>query len=333
MPVLVTPGFLSNRGEFYFQLATQVEAGLPLVQALGNQLANPLSPSFRAPLTATIARLEQGSSLTEALEAANWLPVFDLSLIRAGEESGRLDECFRSLAGYYRERTELSKRVIAHSIYPILVLHVAIIVFPPQALVDLIQGDPMPYLIQKLSILGTIYAAGLFFLHVVQREGGHGWQSLMERLLHRIPLLGSARRNLAFGRLAMALEALITAGVGIVQAWPAAARASGSPAIARAVAKAHPKMEHGWMPSDTLRELGIFPSHFLGLYQTGEQSGKMDETLRRLHTHYQDEGFRKMKHFAFWAPNVAYGVVAIFVAIYIIKFFLQYFKMIEDAIQ
>jgi len=333
MPVIVTPGFLANRGEFYFQMASQVEAGIPIVVALSNQLSNPLSPSFVRPIETLIGHIEQGGGVADSLDAiGDWLPTFDRALIRAGEDSGRLDQCFRVLAEYYRERAELSKRVISFAIYPILVVHVAIIVFPPQALVALIQGDPIAFLVQKAMILGFLYAAALLALYVVQREGGRRWQSLAERVFHRVPMLGSARRNLAFSRLTLSLESLISAGVGIVQAWPTAARACGSPAIERAVEKSMPKMEHGWMPSDAIREHRIFPTHFTGLYQTGEQSGRMDETLRRMHAHYQEEGFRKMKAFAFWAPNIAYGVVALAVAWHILKFFMEYFKTLSDAI-
>jgi len=156
---------------------------------------------------------------------------------------------------------------------------------------------------------------------------------MMEKVFHRIPLLGTARRHLALSRLSMALEALINAGVGIVQAWPVAARACGSPVIERAAMKSIPQMNEGWLPSDAIKERGVFPSHFIGLYQTGEQSGKMDETLRRLHAYYQEDGFRKLKGFALWAPNAIYALVALFIVWRIFVFWTEHFKNITDALQ
>ena len=317
----------------YFQLASQVEAGIPIVSAFRNQFENPLHASFVGPLQAVVGQLEEGFPLAEALEAVSgWLPRFDLALIRAGEESGRLDECFRVLAEYYRERSELSKRVIGESVYPALVVHVAIVVFPPGALIKLIEGDWLPFFIQKGLIFGVLYGVVLTMAYITQREGGSLWQSMMEQVFHRVPLLGTARRHLAFSRLSLALEALINAGVGIVQAWPIAAKACGSPAIERAALKSIPKMNEGWMPSEAIKERGIFPSHFIGLYQTGEQSGKMDETLRRLHAYYQEDGFRKLKHFAFWAPNAVYGLVAMFIVWRIFVFWTDHFKNISDSL-
>jgi len=332
MPVIVTPGYLSCRGEMYFQMASQVEAGIPIANVFRNQLENPLHASFSAPLKTIVGCLEQGYPVADSLEAEpGWLPRFDMSLIRAGEKSGRLDECFRLLAEYYRERSELSKRVIGESIYPALVVHMAIVVFPPSALIGLIQGDWLPFFIQKGILFGALYAVLLSLAYVTQREGGGLWQSAMEKVFHRVPLLGTARRHLAFSRLALALEALINAGVGIVQAWPLAAKACGSPTIERAAMKSIPKMNEGWMPSDAIKESDVFPSHFIGLYQTGEHSGKMDETLRRLHAYYQEDGFRKLKHFAFWAPNAVYGLVAIFIVWRIYVFWTDHFKQITDS--
>lgn len=334
MPLIITPGHLSLRGEFYYQLGTQIEAGLSVIPALRNHLRTPLHASFRRPIENLILYLEEGAPLAESMEALDgFLPEFDLALIRAGEESGRLDACFRTLADYYRERAELTKRIIANLIYPVAVLHMAILVFPPQTLVSVVNGDVMPWIMQKLAIFAPLYAVSFLALVVTTREGGHRWSSLMEKIFHVVPFLGKARRDLAFSRLCLALESLINAGVGIVQAWPIAGKACGSPAIQRAITKALPLMQDGHMPADVIQKQSIFPTYFIGLYQTGEVSGKMDHTLNRMRAHYHEEGFRKMKLFSFWAPNAVFGVVAIFVAIFIVRFYMAHFKDISDAMQ
>lgn len=334
MPLILTPGHLTLRGEFYYQLSTQIEAGLSIIPALQNHLRSPIARSFRRPIENLILLLEEGAPLAESMEGLEgFLPEFDLALIRAGEESGRLDAVFRVLAEYYRERAELSKRIIGNLIYPICVLHMAILVFPPQTLVNVIQGDITPWIVQKLVIFAPLYAISFLVLVVTQREGGHRWSSMMENIFNVVPLLGAARRNLAFSRLCLSLESLINAGVGIVQAWPMAAKACGSPAIERAVRKSMPQMLDGHMPADVIKRQSIFPTYFTGLYQTGEDSGSMDQMLNRMHAHYHEEGFRKMKHFSFWAPNAVFGVIAIFVAIFVVRFYMEHFKNITDALQ
>ncbi len=100
------------------------------------------------------------------------------------------------------------------------------------------------------------------------------------RSLRFIPVLGTARHYLALSRLAAALEALISAGVNIFEAWDLAAAASGSPALRRAVADWRPKITAGQMPSEAVRACRLFPEMFANFYASGEISGKLDESLR-----------------------------------------------------
>src|SRR5262245_22311442 len=113
MSVIVTPRQLTQRGELYHQLATLLAAGLGLLQALETIARNPPGIAFRRPLNSVLARINEGATFTEALLGqGRWLPVFDLALIQAGEQSGRLVECFRLLEHHYAERAQLARRVL-----------------------------------------------------------------------------------------------------------------------------------------------------------------------------------------------------------------------------
>src|SRR5689334_13711425 len=96
MALLVTPGQLNKRSDFYHQLASLTAAGLPIVQALESIERNAPGPSYVRPLRAVLSFLHQGSTLSEAFaRLGNWIPQFDQALFEAGERSGRLDSCFR----------------------------------------------------------------------------------------------------------------------------------------------------------------------------------------------------------------------------------------------
>jgi type II secretory pathway component PulF len=69
---------------------------------------------------------------------------------------------------------------------------------------------------------------------------------------------------------------------------------------------------------------------FANLYNSGEVSGKLDETLRRLYAHYQEEGSHKLQMFAQWMPRLIYGLVAALVAYNVIKFWTGYFNQISS---
>jgi type II secretory pathway component PulF len=163
-------------------------------------------------------------------------------------------------------------------------------------------------------------------IYALQSKHGEPWRARLESLLRPIPLLGTARHYLALSRLAAALEALISAGVNIVDAWNLAATASGSPALRRAVTAWKPQIAAGRTPAEVVRASRLFPETFANLYASGEVSGKLDETLRRLYAFYQEEGTLKLQLFATWTPRLAYFIIAAIIGYEVIKFYTGYFN-------
>src|SRR5882762_8924133 len=101
MPLIVTPGQLSRRADFYHQLGQLLAAGLGLPQALQQIQRHPPSRSYREVIRRLLAAIEQGYTFSEALRfIPGWLPEFDIALLEAGEKSGRLDACFHVLEEY-----------------------------------------------------------------------------------------------------------------------------------------------------------------------------------------------------------------------------------------
>ena len=85
-------------------------------------------------------------------------------------------------------------------------------------------------------------------------------------------------------------------------------------------------------PAEAVRNSGEFPELFANLYHTGEVTGSLDDTLRRLHTLYQIEGERQLTAVAEWTPKLIYFAVVLFVAWQVIRFYLGYFQQIDRAI-
>jgi len=136
---------------------------------------------------------------------------------------------------------------------------------------------------------------------------------------------------LALSRLAAALEALISAGVTILEAWELAGTACGSPALRRTVLAWRPLVNGGHTPAEVVGASGKFPELFVSQYATGEVSGKLDDTLRRLHQYYQDEGSRKLHAFARWTPRGVYLLIVFMIAYRVVAFYMNYFKQIGNA--
>jgi len=331
MSLIVTPRQLSQRAELYHQLAQLVTAGIGLIEALEIQRRRPPSQSFREPLDRILEKLAAGTSFTEAVVATGrWLPEFDAALLEAGETSGRLPSCLQLLAEHYTERALLLRQTLGSLAYPVFLFHFAVLLGAFLKFLSPTGGLAIA-LFQLLAILLPLYAIVGLLLYAIQNRRREGWRGWVEAILHHVPLCGSARRSLALARLASALEALLAAGVSIVRAWELAAAASGSVALKRVVSAWRPRIDDGLTPADLLDQSQEFPELFASMYRTGEFSGTLDETLKRLRVYYQEDGSQKLKAIATWSPKLIYFGVMLMVAWRVVSFWLGYFRQIGDA--
>jgi type II secretory pathway component PulF len=333
MSFIVTPRQFTQRAEFYHQLAQLTSAGIGVLPALEQLKRNPPGRSFREPIQLLLDGLAQGRTFTGSLQQMGaWLPEFDIALIDAGERSGRLDASFRLLADYYNDRARITKQVISQLVYPVGLIHFAALVFLVVLPFAASQFNAsLIFLFGKaLLVLSPLYLLTFFLIYATQGKHGEKWRARIESFTRLIPILGTARRFLALARLAAALEALISAGVNIIEAWDLAAAASSSPALRRAVENWKTEVIAGRTPAEVLRERREFPEMFSNLYASGEISGKLDETLKRLYTFYQEEGTNKLHTFAQWVPRLIYFIVAGVIAYKVITFYTGYFQQVND---
>lgn len=330
MPLIISPGQFTQRAEFYHQLGQLTGAGLGVVRALEQLHRHPPSRNYRQPIKRLLDELAGGYTFTEAcIRLGQWLPAFDIALLHAGEHSGRLEACFRLLGDYYQDRARLARQMIADLAYPAGLFHMAVFIFP---FADFFRtGNWLLYLAQTFGVLVPVYAVVALMIYAGQSRHGEKWRSWVEGLLGPVPVLGTARHYLALSRLAAALEALINAGVSIIEAWELAATASGSPALRRTVLAWRPRVNSGETPAEAVRASHRFPELFASQYTTGEVSGKLDETLRRLHGYYQEEGTRKLHAVAQWTPRVVYLLITLMIGWQVIRFWTSYFNDVQKA--
>lgn len=307
---------------------------MPLPAAIEDQRRQAASAPFRSPLATLSRQLHSGSTLGDALpHTGRWLSDFDAALLRAGEQSGRLPGVLELLARHYRARADLARTLLVLLAYPLLLAHVAALIFPVERLQHLVlRGDWAGYVGHKLLLLVPFYTVVLLGIAAFQDSRGESWRALLERVLHYVPGLGPARRSLALARLAAALEALIGAGVSIIEAWDLAAAASGSPALRRIVQESKAKLYEGMTPADMVREHPAFPPTFASQYQVGEISGQLEASLIRLRDDCQEDGFRRLKVVFMVGAGLAVGLVLLLVAWQIIHFWVRYYQNIFEAI-
>jgi type II secretory pathway component PulF len=300
----------AHRAHFYSQLSTLLGAGLPVLQALEQIGRHPPSAGVGPSSFHLLGSLRRGLTFTDAFALLpGGTPDFDLALIAAGERSGRLDQTFALLARHLGEHVDNVRRMIQEAAYPILVLHLAAFVAPLPMLVR--TGSVVRYVAGVLGPLAIAYGLLGLLAWSFRRDSSPRWRALIERILVRVPVVGSARADLALARLAGALEAQLSAGILVTEAWPAAAAASGSPLLRRVVGDWAPHFEHGHTPGELVRGSAAFPELFSSSYAAGEISGRIEPELRRLARHHEDEGFRKLRMVSQWAPRIFYGFIAL----------------------
>jgi len=326
MPFIVTPRQYDQRAELFHQLAQLTSAGIGVIPALEQIQRSPPARAYREPLQRLLDELARGTTVTGSLHRLGWLPAFDQALIGAGERSGRIDACFRLLAGYYNERARLLRQLIGDLMYPVFVFHLAVLLL---TFLEFLWSGP--WLLVFLGGFIPVYAVTAFLIYAGQDRRNEAWRAKVEAILRFIPVLGTARHYLALARLAAALEALMNAGVNIFEAWELSAAASGSPALRRAVAAWKPKMAAGQTPADAVRACRLFPEMFANFYASGEVSGKLDDSLRHLNQLYNEEGSRKLHLVATWVPRMIYFLVAGLVAFIVIHFWVNYFNQISNV--
>ncbi len=321
---------LARRAEWFDQLATLLEAGVPVLRALELQRNSAMAKPWRKGIDAWIRHLQAGEPLPIALaQSGNWLSEFDQTLLGAAAQSGRMERALRFLSHDDRERARLQRLMMSGMLYPLIVAHVALLVFPVPLLVDaVIDGLLSPYLLAKARVFVSIYGvlfAGYFLLRLL---GEHA-RALTERVVGLVPGLGAARRCWALSRVAAALDGLLAAGVAVRQAWTMAAAAAGSPTVQRAVQRWQRDWEQGGLPSESLQRHRTFRGVFADLYATGEQSGTLDEALPRIQTYYQEEARRHLRVVSAVFPAILYAAVVIVVGYYIFSFYAGYYRQLD----
>ena len=333
MSLIVTPGQINRRAQLYDQLGSMIAAGVPLVKALEMASRNNSLRGSKKTILALISHLQEGHTFSDSMtKVQGWLPEFDVALLSVGEESGRLDTSFKLLGRYYESRAKIIRDTISGLIVTVMTLNVFLLVFPLGFLIGFAQGimnnnfaQCLSFIIEKIVVFGGLY--GIVFLLIFACQGNRGevWRAMVESIFRMIPMLRTAIKYLALARLASALDALTNAGVSVIKSWKLASAACGSPHLKREVLEWTPKLETGATPADMVNQIHYFPEMFRNLYSSAEMSGKLDETLVRLHTYYEEEGFHTLRLFTRILNGLIYGSVAALVAFNVIRFWVNYY--------
>ncbi|MGD0016586.1 MAG: type II secretion system F family protein [Verrucomicrobiia bacterium] len=306
-----------NLAAFYYQLGTLIQAGLPIQRAMAS-MQNAAPRPMRAAVAKLSATVSAGTPLHEAMElCGNRFPQLDRHIINMSERSGALDIGLLSLSQYYESRAAARRKLIAGSMYPILLMTAGVFIAKAPALfLGAVNGKPYTMLnylwdtaglLAKLALIvwGAVFL--LRWLLTVPRLN-----VIVDRLIKAVPVFGRLRFDYALSQWILSIRLMLLAGTGIVDALKSASHMAYCPLIADAYNRVAPLIGGQLDVSQALASAGVFPDELIQFWATGEQSGKMDEMLDRLAKFYEDRWRRSLDQVVVWLPRIVYGLVALY---------------------
>lgn len=293
---------------FTRQLATMLAAGLPLVQAFNIIAQASENPRMKKLVNAVKTDVEAGNTLAEAL-GKHRVHFDDLyvSLVRAGEGAGVLEEVLDSLATY-RERIESIKDKVKKALfYPAAVIAVAIgvaalllVVVIPQ-FEDMFKsyGADLPAFTRFLVsvsdylqakgwlILLAIVAAVIGFIQLRKRSRGFG--EMLDRVSLKLPIIGPLLEKSALSRFASTLATTFSAGVPLVEGLKTVAGATGNIVYENATLSIRDDVSTGHSLQLSMQQTGLFPPLMVQMTAIGEEAGSLDQMLNNVAGVYEEE--------------------------------------------
>jgi len=238
-------------------------------------------------------------------------------MIQAGEEGGLLDRMMLRIADYLEREYEIRQKIKQRTLYPKIVLVVAI--FVPR-IVLLITEGVMPYLRATLfSVLPiALWALAIWALFRL----GFQWppfRYFYDTVKLNLPGIGGLIRKQVTGRFARGLAALYGAGLPVGRAMAWAADACGNPRVADMIHRQVPRVERGDSLTDSLAATGFFSPVALGMVATGEQAGNVDGMLHKLADFQEAEADHATNQMVIIGSTLFYLLVALFVAFIVIS--------------
>jgi type IV pilus assembly protein PilC len=293
---------------FLRQMATMMEAGVPLVQAFDIVGRGHENPSMQELIMSMKGDVEGGTTFSAALgKHPRYFDDLVVNLVNAGEQAGALETLLDKIA-IYKEKTETLKGKIKKALfYPSAVLVVAFIVtsilliFVVPQFQDLFQGFGADLPVFTLfvigisnffqsywwAIFGGIIAAVFGFRQAHRRSPA--FRRRLDLLSLKIPVIGEVLRKASIARFARTLSTMFTAGVPLVEAMDSVAGATGNALYQEGTLRIRDETASGTQLQQAMRNTGLFPNMVVQMVTIGEESGALDDMLDKVADFYEEE--------------------------------------------
>jgi type IV pilus assembly protein PilC len=294
---------------FTRQLATLVDAGLPLLRGLRVLEKQERNPTLKGIIGELALSIEGGSTFSEGL--AQHPKVFNrlfVNMVKAGELGGVLEVVLARLAEFMEKAQKIKGKVKAAMFYPVAVLIVAtvilgiltVVVIPKfkEVFAGLGEGRPLPgFTLFVLGVsdtirthfiataIGVIIFIIMFVLFIKTKFG----RKVFDKFKLKMPVIGPVVSKIAISRFTRTLGTLVSSGVPILQALTIVKETSGNVIVANAVGAVHDSVKEGETITAPLEASGVFPPMVISMVDVGEQTGALPEMLLKIADNFDEE--------------------------------------------
>ena len=303
---------LADTATFTRQLATMINAGLPLTEALV-LLKSQGKPALAEATDRILRDVEGGLSLADAIEnhPKIFSPIY-VSLVRAGESAGVLDNILNRMADNLEAQREFQSKIKGAMIYPIVIVTGMILVaaimmifvipkllslyqeFDAQlpaatkALISISNLSVRFWWVVLLGLVGLAYAYKMFN----SKKSG---KRKIDELKFRLPVAGKLINQTILAEFTRTLGLLVGAGVPITEALEISAKTANNLVIEEGIVIANKQVEKGLPLSSAIAKNEFFPPIVSQMLSVGEETGKLDEVLLKVSKYFQSESEESLK--------------------------------------
>ena len=335
---------------FTRQLATLVDAGLPLLRGLRVLERQEKNATLRNIIGELATAIEGGSTFSEGL--AQHPKVFNrlfVNMVKAGELGGVLEVVLNRLAEFMEKAEKIKGKVKAAMFYPSAVIIVAVAILAilmvfvipkfEQIFKDMLEGRGLPAftefvlsisrLVSEHAVLTAIGVIAFFILFRLFLKLKFG-RKLFDQFKLHFPLLGPLVSKVAISRFARTLGTLVSSGVPILQALTIVRETSGNVVISEAVGAVHESVKEGETITAPLEESRVFPPMVISMVDVGEQTGALPEMLMKIADNYDDEVDNAVAAMTSLLEPIMIVFLAVVVGSIVIALFLPLITLIDQ---
>ena len=340
---------------FTRQLATLIDAGLPLLKGLAVLAKQERDPVLKATINTMADSVQGGSTFSESM--GQHPRIFNrlyVSMVKAGEIGGVLELVLTRLAEFQEKAQKIKNKVKSAMTYPVVVLCIAMIIMfflltfivPKFAtiFVDMLgEGAKLPALtlwVMSLSdfLKSMWFPPNLYYTLVGLAAIYAGWWALnnteggksgLDRFKLKMPIFGDILRKGAISRFSRTLGTLVTSGVPILQALNITKETAGNVVLSDAIAKVHDAVKEGESIVAPLEACGVFPPMVISMVDVGEETGQLPEMLLKIAEVYDDEVDNAVESLTALLEPIMIVVLAVIVGTIVIALFLPLIEIIK----